>query len=375
MSNGIVVLAQNTYQNIDLKLQYEGITADVWYEEVEYLAGQHVWYKNNIYKAPKNVSKNTKFSEDKFELTINNVKLYSDKNKYLEYKELFTGDLVLADNRIYLVNYDGKINYVEQACVLAMSLKVLNPDTKISIITNDSVPKDYQKLFDQIIPIPFGDSAIDSDWKIENRWKLYHASPYDETIVMDTDMLVLQDISSWWNFLANYKIFFPNRVYTYRGTEADTSYYRKVFKVNNLPNLFSGLHYFKKSDEAQEFYHWLELVVTNWEEFYELFLKGVTRPTHMSIDVCASIVALILNCTDKITNSNVSFPSFTHMKKNCQDWVDGAETWQDRVGFYISRDCKIKIGNYNQTGILHYTENNFLEKSPVLERYRNLINV
>ena len=48
--------------------------------------------------------------------------------------------------------------------------------------------------FDQIIPIPFGDAADDSEWKVENRWKIYHASPYDETIVMDTDMLVLQNI-------------------------------------------------------------------------------------------------------------------------------------------------------------------------------------
>ena len=119
----------------------------------------------------------------------------------------------------------------------------------------------------------------------------------------------------------------------------------------------------------------LELVVQNWEAFYERFLEGVTRPKQPSIDVCASIVALILDCTDKITNASVDFPSFTHMKKNCQGWTEASDNWQDKVGFYISQDCKIKIGNYNQTGVLHYTENNLLEKSPVIERYRNLLNV
>ena len=276
------------------------------------------------------------------------------------------GIIVLAQNL-------QDVSYVKQAEVLAMSLKSTNPKTKISIITDNKV--EFENLFDQIIPIPFGDSAKDSSWKIENRWKIYHASPYDQTIVMDTDMLVLQDISAWWKFLENYKIFFTSKVHTYRGTIADTKYYRKTFLANKLPNLFCGFHYFEKSDQAQEFYHWLELVVQNWQAFYEVFLEGVTRPTHVSIDVCASIVAMILDCTNDITNPTVSFPSFTHMKKNCQGWVDGASNWQDRVGFYISRDCKVKIGNYDQLGILHYTENDFLEKSPVIERYRNLLNV
>ena len=100
-------------------------------------------------------------------------------------------------------------DYVLQACLLAMSAKVHNK-VQISVITNDDVPQEYVDLFDQIIPIPFGDAADDSEWKVENRWKIYHASPYDETIVMDTDMLVLQNIDVWWEFLSNYEIFYTN---------------------------------------------------------------------------------------------------------------------------------------------------------------------
>jgi len=281
----------------------------------------------------------------------------------------------MSNGIVVLAQNNNTTNYVKQAELLAMSLKVTNPNTKISIVTNNVLDIEFTTLFDKVIPIPWNDSAAESDWKIENRWKLYHASPYDKTIIMDTDMLVLQDISSWWNFLEKYKLFFTSKVYTYRGSIANTSYYRKVFEANNLPNLFSGLHYFEKSEEAQEFYHWLELVVNNWQTFYEVFLEGVTRPKHMSIDVCASIVALILDNTSKITNASADFPSFTHMKKNCQDWTDGSNNWQDRVGCYISRNCNIKIGNYAQSGILHYTEDDFLKKSPVIERYRNLINV
>jgi hypothetical protein len=192
---------------------------------------------------------------------------------------------------------------------------------------------------------------------------------------MDTDMLVLQNIDVWWDFLANYEMFFTSNVLTYRGDIADTSYYRQTFIDNNLPNLFSGLHYFKKCEFAQEFYAWLELVVNNWEAFYEQHLKSDTRPKHVSIDVCAAIVTRILNCTEVITNNTAKFPSFTHMKPYCQGWKEVNSSWQDQMGVYIDIAGSLKIGNYAQTGILHYTESDFLEKSPAIERYRRLTNV
>ena len=276
------------------------------------------------------------------------------------------GIVVLAQN-------NETDNYVDQACLLAMSLCTHNPDTKISIVTNDEVPN--KNLFDQIIPIPYGDHAETSEWKVENRWKLYHASPYNETIVMDTDMLVLQNIDVWWDFLSNYDIFFTNKVLNYRGTPADTQFYRRTFIDSNLPNLFSGFHYFKKCEFAQDFYAWLELVVNNWETFYEQQLMPQSRPQQVSIDVCASIVAKILDCEDEITNSISAIPTFVHMKAHCQDWKEIEASWLDKVGFYISKDCNVKIGNFLQNGILHYTENSFLEKTPVVERYRSLVNV
>jgi hypothetical protein len=277
------------------------------------------------------------------------------------------GIVVLAQN-------NATDNYVEQAALLAMSLHTYN-DVPISLITNDQVPEEYVSLFDKIIPIPFADSAKVSDWKIENRWKIYHASPYDETIVMDTDMLVLQNIDVWWDFLSNYEVFYTSNVLTYKGETANTSYYRKTFIDNELPNLFCGLHYFKKSDFAQQFYTWLELVVNNWETFYEQQLLASSRPKHVSMDVCTAIVTKILDCESVITNKVAKFPSFTHMKPYCQGWHTVQTSWQDQIGVYISKDGSTKLGNYAQTGILHYTEKDFVEKSTALERYRILANV
>jgi hypothetical protein len=276
------------------------------------------------------------------------------------------GILVLAQN-------NSTVDYVEQACLLAMSLKVTNPNTDISIVTNDAVPDVYKHLFDKIIPIPFNDDAASVDWKIENRWKLYHATPYDQTMVLDTDMLVLQDIASWWKFLENYKLYFTSKVFTYRGEVVTSDYYRKAFTANNLPNLYSGLHYFEKSDLALEFYTWLELVMQNWELFYGMYVKE-NYPGRVSVDVSAAIVAKILDCDESITNKYASFPTFTHMKPYIQNWNRTPEKWQDCLGVYINRNCEIKIGNFSQSGILHYTEKDFVTPE-IIERYRNYLHV
>lgn len=277
------------------------------------------------------------------------------------------GFLVLAQN-------SETTDYIMQACLLAMSLQATKNSMPISLVTNDEVPLSYQCLFDEIIPIPFGDDAKGKDWKIENRWKLYHATPYQETIVLDTDMLILENIDAWWDLLKNYDVYYTSKVYDYRGNVADTCYYRKAFIENNLPNLFSGFHYFKKNDFAQSFYKEVELIVNNWQAFYEIALDKFT-PDFASMDVVTAIASINLDCVTEITNPLIKNPTFTHMKAHCQDWSEASNNWLDKIGCYISPDCKIKLGNYIQTGILHYTQDNFVEKTPVLERYKVLLNV
>ena len=70
------------------------------------------------------------------------------------------GIIVIAQNL-------SNVNYVQQAELLAMSLKATNPDTKISLVTNDEV--ECVNLFDKIMSIPWNDDAESSEWKIQNR--------------------------------------------------------------------------------------------------------------------------------------------------------------------------------------------------------------
>lgn len=276
------------------------------------------------------------------------------------------GIVIVAQN-----NY--KINYVEQAVVLALSLKLTNPNLPISIITNDKISKKDAELFDKIIEIPWDDLAVSSDWKIENRWKVYYSTPYDETIVMDTDIIVLENIDHWWKYFKNYDLFFTTNVLTYRNEIVSDDYYRKTFTNNKLPNLYTGIYYFKKSNFTQNFFDNLEIVFKNWEKFYSIFLTENT-PDFASMDVCAAITVELLDCKHLVTNAKTLTPSFVHMKSRVQNWEIAANNWQRTISAYLDDDCNLKIGNHQQTGIFHYTEKDFVNVTDATEKYRKRLN-
>lgn len=281
----------------------------------------------------------------------------------------------MTTNNFTMLAQNSDFDYVRQACLAAMSIRATNSNASICLITNDPVPARYKQLFDHIVEIPWGDHAESEDWKISNRWKIYHAIPYDETVVIDTDMLVLQDISSWFDFLKNYDLFYTSNVLTYRGEIVTNDYYRKAFTKFDLPNLYSGFHWFKKSDLSHEFYTWLEMITNNWQQFYKTHAGGKTFQKTCSMDLSAAIAAKIMNIESQITNPTVRYPSFVHMKPKIQNWNQNfAEKWQNRVGVYLGEDLQLKIGNFAQNGIFHYTEKDFLNNS-VIEIYEKHLGI
>lgn len=259
-------------------------------------------------------------------------------------------------------------NYIRQAYALALSLHLHNKDQKISLITNDEVPEEWKEPFDQIIPIPWTDSAEASDWKIENRWKVYHASPYDETIVLEADMLITSDITHWWAELAKRDLFFVSNVRTYRDEVVKSRYYRKTFDANDLPNLYSALHYFKKGDTAKEFYNLLEVIMNNWALFYTKYAPEKYQKW-CSVDLSAAIASKILGNEKDITDPN-SYITFTHMKPYVQGWYNVPEKWTKVIGRYYTDESKLFLGNYLQTRVLHYVEDSFLTEE-ILEKLKN----
>lgn len=260
-------------------------------------------------------------------------------------------------NFVMLAQNNNSSNYVLQACLCAMSIKKSMPNSSISVITDDIVPETFQQFFDHIIPIPWGDSAVNEDWKIHNRWKILYASPYDDAVILDTDMLLLDDISRHIEYMSTYEVCYTSCVLDYRGNIVDNDFYRKTYTKNNIPSMYTAFSYFRKSEFTYTFYEMLNLITQNWQDFYKV--NGKLIQSHASMDTTVGLAAKILDCESQITPRK-NKPMFVHMKPNIQGWQRLNENWLTKISPYLNKDLELYIGNYKQEGLFHYTEKPFL---------------
>lgn len=258
------------------------------------------------------------------------------------------GHLIFAQN--------SNIDYIRQAYALALSIKKFNTINEVCLVTNDPVPLEYISVFDHIVKFPWGDMAEKSDWKVENRWKIIHCSPFKETLVYDSDMLLLETNDHLWYWLDGNDVVLTSTVYNYKGSKVEkiNNPYRKTFADNNLPDVYCGFFYFKKGKKSFEFFRWVECIMKDHDRFYSLFAP-ISKQKFCSMDVSASIATKILGIPiNKIL-------SFTHMKPGVQGWgIADVDSWQRYVISYLNDDFQLSVGNFMQSGLFHYIEDSFL---------------
>jgi len=264
------------------------------------------------------------------------------------------GFLTLAQN--------GEHDYLKMAYVLSMSLKLSQKKiNNISVIVNEGtiIPDKYRTWFDKIIFV----EIPKSEWKVENKWQYYWLSPYDETIVLDADMLFFNDIEEWWKMLSNFEINFTTKVRNYRNEIITSDYYRKTFTKNNLPTLYTAFFYFQKSKKNEDFFNFLRIIFENWEQFYERVLKD--PPKFLSGDVVYSLAAKSFFNRNWYNLSD--FLSFVHMRSRLQD-EDIFDKWTKELPVFFTtynKKIELKVNNFNQFYPFHYIEKEFLNEEVI----------
>lgn len=245
-------------------------------------------------------------------------------------------------------------DYLQLAYALALSIKhTQRPGYDQIALVVDNVDK-VKKLnspwvFDHVI-----------EWGQESFWNgrswMDKLTPFDATVCLDVDMLFTRDYSHWIDyFVENCELYVPNKSYTYRGELVTSDEYRKTFTKNSLPNLYSMYTFFKKdAKSAIEFFELGRQIIKNPIEFSNTFLS-LHKPKVVGTDEAFALSAKILDIADTVSY-DLDFPKLVHMKPMIQDWPWIADKWSDHVGIYINKQGKIKIGNYQQYGIVHYVE-------------------
>jgi hypothetical protein len=264
----------------------------------------------------------------------------------------------------------GDIDYIRMAYALALSLKASQPIVPyltIGITPGTTIPEKYAWAFDNIIEIIWGDDSFDSEWKLGNEWKVVYMSPYEETIKLDCDMLFFNDISSWWELMGTREFWICNNVLNYRAEIIDNDFYRKTFTINNLPDVYTGLMYFKKTDYVFEFFKLIELLYRNWDDLSSELLDFNHRPDELSTDVIFAL-ALKIYDLDQTWYTKQSIPTFTHMKTMLQKWHADMyqEDWSKHITTFFNKKLECKIGNYLQIFPLHYYRKDFITNEMIL---------
>lgn len=180
------------------------------------------------------------------------------------------------------------------------------------------------------------------------RTRAYELSPYDETVMLDADMMFLSNVDHWWDHCSKFPLLITNKVKTHRGEWINKTPFRTTFTSNQLPNCYSAFTYFNRNDTSLEFFKLLNNIVSTWDEWTWRYTPH-NRQLKPSIDLAMGIAVAYMGITPF---TSLDYPTFTHMKP---------DNWKETISLDVTNG-KIEIGNYVQQGILHYVDKGLVDE-------------
>ena len=248
------------------------------------------------------------------------------------------------------------VDYLRLAYLQALSVKATQKNNKFAVIvdkqTETYITDQHRKVFDYVIVLPTDNNTIAS--RFANEYQVYDLTPFDETIKLESDLLLTNSIDHWWNAFALKEVVLSSGCLTWEGKPATNRTYRQFFDDNLLPDVYNGLMYFRKSKFAEAFFQTARAVQDNWQTLKEQALINC-REDYPSTDVLYAIVADLVG-RENCTVPSMDFVKFVHMKPRINNWTDQA--WTESVNYEID-ETVLRINNLNQYAPVHYYVKSF----------------
>jgi len=259
---------------------------------------------------------------------------------------------------LIVVSDSDKHDYHQMAYLLALSIKRTQKAgyDNVALVTDSETAIEKFKnswVFDKV-----------EFWNKKDYWDgrsyMNKISPWKHTVCLDADMLMLRDTSHWIDFFVeNCDLYIASKVLTYRNEVIQQDYYRKGYKENNLPTLYSAYTFFKKeSFVTHRFFELAQAITEKKDDFKNVFLEKY-KPKEMGTDEIFSLAAHLLDLEDQISHQ-LMFPRFVHMKPKIQNINTPIGSWVRDIGFFNNSIDDYKIGSFQQYDMLHYVEKDFI---------------
>ena len=269
-------------------------------------------------------------------------------------------------------------DYLKMAYAMALSLKATQKENQFCVCVDENTKlamKDkYKEVFDYVVDIPWNDDAGNDKWKIHNKWKYPHMSPFKESIILDTDMVFTHSVDHWWDYLSKKDMWVCTNVKTFRNEDVVDDYYRKKFTQLELRNVYSNFTYFKESETTFEFFRMVEIIMTHWNVYYDKFMKG-TGQNWMSADLAYALAVRLLDLENEVCDYDIKdVPTFVHMKSFVQNIPQHkiSSVWTQSLTSQLSDDLKVRVANYEQSLPFHYVEKDWMTDKKI-QQYEKVL--
>ena len=232
-------------------------------------------------------------------------------------------------------------DYIKCANALERSIKNVMPDANITIITTEM--------------LPHGDQAVDTDWKLQNDWQVYEASPYEYTIKLEADMYLPKSIDYWWDVLKDRDVVVSTTARNFKQEITPVRAYRRFIDDNKLPDTYNGLTYFKKSERAEQFFKVVRDIFENWNEYRDILKcnKDELATTDWVYALACHIIGV-----EHTTLPDFKDMSMIHMKQ----FINGtpSEDWRDVLVYELLPNT-LRINTIPQMYPFHYHLKDFCD--------------
>tara|TARA_B110001454_G_scaffold32317_1_gene31591 strand:- start:1544 stop:2341 length:798 start_codon:yes stop_codon:yes gene_type:complete len=241
---------------------------------------------------------------------------------------------------------------VDSATLLALSIKVSqNKYNNVAVLTNDKTKFSLQ-YFDEIIEFPINVAELE----VDNMWQVIHATPFEETIFCDNNMLFFKDLQYEFEYMSYFNLLFPQNTISFNFEH--NTYLTKHIEECKLQNILCDIFYFKKTGKSiYEFFNMLEIVSKNWREIYYNTMKSY-RPEKQDIYTNMS-VAMQLSRYDLLCNIYTDKLNYTKSEQG----------WTEQYNYFLNDKCNLIIENYLMQSPLQINDKNFITDE-ILNTYK-----
>lgn len=199
-------------------------------------------------------------------------------------------------------------------------------------------------VFDHVVGLPFGDCGDGANHQC-NDWQVFWATPFRETIKLEADMLMASPCDHWWTMLRHRDLYVSTGCRNWQDQFSTARTYRRIFDVNDLPDVYNAITYWRLSATAKEFFDLVRDIFQQWSVYRRTIRFAEDQP---STDVVYAMAAKIMGY-DRVTMPFVSYPHIVHMKA-----AHAATQRQDWTEELVWETDPLRVQTLAQWGAFHY---------------------